>query len=377
MLAHGARVVAHRRRHDVDPGLRPIELRRLEVGRERDHVVEVDGRLDHIDRLVLRDRHEIAIDQVLAGSQHRIAVGLERAPERVGMVGLHEIDDRRLVGARIDLTRGRRSRGLLLGERLQAELQDRVRIEAVECAVGDELVVQLAPDGPVVRAAGERIEQPAAVFGHGDLGPLDRPLQPASFAVPEDAVAGDDDLVEERGHLRCGLDLDLLPRPDLRDARPGARLVEVRRARPRGDRRSRSAARATGRGLARTAGTARRRAGPAPSSGAPRSGSPRPRTSTGGRCGSRARARSGRSRTARPDPATRSSPGAPCPPRPRSAAHPRPASPSSSSCSWMPIEVARIGLSRSRRSKRASTRSYSASSSGPAGPSLPGRVSSG
>ena len=51
-----------------------------------------------------------------------------------------------------------------------------------------------------------------------------------------------------------------------------------------------AAARATGRGLARTAGTAHRRAGPARWSGAPRSGSARPRTSIGGRCGSPARA---------------------------------------------------------------------------------------
>ena len=62
-------------------GLR-VELRRREVGRERDDVAEVLGRLDDLDPLVGRDGRDVVVDQVLAGADHHVAVGLERLLER-------------------------------------------------------------------------------------------------------------------------------------------------------------------------------------------------------------------------------------------------------------------------------------------------------
>ena len=41
-----------------------IERGRLEVGRERDDVAQVLGRRDDVDPLVVRDGHEVVLDEV-------------------------------------------------------------------------------------------------------------------------------------------------------------------------------------------------------------------------------------------------------------------------------------------------------------------------
>ena len=82
VLAHGVRVVVHGRRHDVDPDRVGIERRRREVRRERHDVAQVLGRRDDVDPLVVRDRDQVVIDQVLAGPSHRQPVRVERRLER-------------------------------------------------------------------------------------------------------------------------------------------------------------------------------------------------------------------------------------------------------------------------------------------------------
>ena len=113
-------------------------------------------------------------------------------------------------------------------EPLPAELEDGVGVEAVERAQADHRVVLLAADRPVVRAVGERALEPRGVQLDGDLGRLARPLEAALLGRRQDVDAGRDELVEEGRQLARGLDLDLLPEPDLRDGRPGLRFLEVR-----------------------------------------------------------------------------------------------------------------------------------------------------
>ena len=234
---------------------------------------------------------------MLAGADHRVAVGLERRPGTSS--GWSDLTRSTTVGSSASgsISRAAAARAAFSSAScLQAELQDRVRIEAVECPMCDERVVPLPTDRPTrrCRPRANRAPQPRCTARRRSW-PVDRPREPALLAIPEGAVTGADDLVEERGQLRGGLDLDLLPRPDLRDAGAGARLRPGRSALPRAGRRSRSAVRRAGRGRARTAGTARRRPCRAPSSGVPRSAARRCRRSPGGRCGARGRARSGRS----------------------------------------------------------------------------------
>ena len=226
---------------------------------------------DDVDPLVVGDRHEVVLDEVAAGAEHRVAVGLERGVEVGRLVGLDPVDDGRLVGVRVDLAGGRGAGRPLLVEPLPAELEDGVGVEAVERAQADQRVVPLAADRPVVGA--RRRACPRASDAYSSTAILADSLARSRrrcSAGRQDADAGGDDLVEEGRQLGRGLDLDLLPAPDLRDGRPGLRFLEVGRRSPRAGRRWRRAARRAARGRARTAGTGRRRRGRGRTSGAPR-----------------------------------------------------------------------------------------------------------
>ena len=178
VLEHRVGVVADRRGDDVDALRVGVERRRREVRRERDDVAQELGRLDDVDPLVVGHRDEVVVDQVLAGAQHRGAVGVERGREVGRPVGLDPGEDRRLVGVRVDLA-GRGDAGrLLLGQLLPAELQDLVRVEAVERPVRDQRVVALAADRPVVVPAGERPAQPVGVLLDRGPGGRHRAVQP-------------------------------------------------------------------------------------------------------------------------------------------------------------------------------------------------------
>ena len=132
VLAHRVRVVADRRRDDVDALRVRVELRRREVRRERDDVAEVLGGRDHVDPLVVRDRDDLPFDEVVATPDHHVAVGVEGLVERRRMVALDAVDDRRLVDARVDLARRSDSRRLVRRELLLADREDRVGVEPVE-----------------------------------------------------------------------------------------------------------------------------------------------------------------------------------------------------------------------------------------------------
>ena len=113
-------------------------------------------------------------------------------------------------------------------EPLPAELQDRVGIEPVEGAKGDHLIVALSADRPCIRPAGQRSLEPPAVEFHGDLGRLAGALETALLRSCQDRRSGGGDLVEEGRQFAGGLDLDLLPAPDLGHGRPGLGLLKER-----------------------------------------------------------------------------------------------------------------------------------------------------
>ena len=200
----------------------------LEVRRERNDVAQVLGRRHDIDPLVVGDCHEVALDEVAAGSVHRIPVCLEGGIEVGRLVGLDPVDDGHLVGVGVDLAGGRCPSRTFLLEALPAEREDRVRVEAIERAQADHLVVLLAPDRPVVGPLGEGALEPGRIQLDGDLGRLARPLEAALLGGRQYVHAGRDEFVEEGRQLARGLDLDPLPEPDLRDSRPGLRFLEVR-----------------------------------------------------------------------------------------------------------------------------------------------------
>ena len=172
----------------------------LEVGREREHVAQVLGGGNDVDSLVVGNRREVVVDQVLAGSAHRLAIGLEGVSECGRLVRLDPIDDGRLVRAWIDLTsRGQASRPFL-AQTIPPKLQDRVGVESVECPQGDHRIMPFAPDRPLLSAGRERALQPGAVQLDSDLGRLARPLQAALVRGALDARPGANELVEEGRH---------------------------------------------------------------------------------------------------------------------------------------------------------------------------------
>ncbi len=93
--------------------------------------------------------------------------------------------------------------------------------------MGHERVVPLPSDRPVVGPVRERLLEPARVQLDGDLGRTDRPVEAAALRLRDRPLGGGVDLVEEGRELRGGLELDPLPRPDLRHGRAGLGLLEV------------------------------------------------------------------------------------------------------------------------------------------------------
>ena len=158
-------------------------------------------------------------------------------------------------------------------EPLPAEREDRVGVEPVERAQADHRVVASRARSPSRRCRSASVPSSHVAYSSTAIlaVSLARSRRRCS-AAGEDAGAGRDELVEERRQLARGLDLDLLPAPDLRDRRPGLRLLEVGadRLQPAGDRVEPLGRAARGRG--RTAGTGCRRRGRARTSGAPRAG---------------------------------------------------------------------------------------------------------
>ena len=96
-----------------------------------------------------------------------------------------------------------------------ADLEDLVRIEAVERAQRDHPVVGLAAKGPVVDASLEAGLEPVLVVRQGRAGAGRRLVEPLLLRVGEDLLSGDHDLVDQAGHVLRRLDLELLPGPNL------------------------------------------------------------------------------------------------------------------------------------------------------------------
>ena len=159
-------------------------------------------------------------------AEHGVPIGLECVVEAGRVVGLDAVDDGRLVGVRVDLAGCRSARRAFLVETLPAEGQDGIGIEPVEGAQADHRVVSLAPDRPLVGAAGEGALEPGRVQLDRDLGRLAGALEAALLRGREDVRACGDELVEEDRQLAGRLDLDPLPEPDLGDGRAGLRLLE-------------------------------------------------------------------------------------------------------------------------------------------------------
>ncbi len=208
-----------------------VELGRVEVGRERDDVADVLGGRDDLDPLVGRDGHDVVVDEVPAGPDHDVAVGLEGLLEGRRVIALDPVDHGRLVDVGVDLPGGRHPAGLVQGQLLVPDLEDRVGVEPVEGAQADQLVVALPAEGPRVGPVGERPAEPLAIVGHGGLRPVGGGDQAALLGGPEGARAGGHDLVEQGGDLAGRLDLDRLPQPDLGDDRSRLRRLEERRDR--------------------------------------------------------------------------------------------------------------------------------------------------
>ena len=207
-------------------GLR-VELRRREVGRERDDVAEVLRRLDDVDPLAVGDGRDLVVDQVLASPDHDVAVGVEGLLERRRVVGLQAVDDLGLGRAVVDLRRRPDPGGLLGLELVLPDLEDRVGVEAVERPQPDELVISLAAERPVVGPGGERFLQPGAVVGDRCPGRVGGRGEAPAVGLRQ-VGAGGHDLGEERRQIGGRLDLELLPAADLRDDGPAARLLEPR-----------------------------------------------------------------------------------------------------------------------------------------------------
>ena len=302
VLAHRVRIAVDRRRHDVDALRVAVERRRREVGRERDDVAQVLGRLDDVDALVVRDRHEVVLDEVRAGPEHRGPVGLERRREVGRLVGLDAVDDLGLGRVRVDLAR----RGRPGRPSPRPASASRARGSASASSPSKARWATRAswrsrPTGQSSVPSGERALEPGACTARRR--PWRRRRRASSrrrSASGEGALGGGDDLVEEGRQLgrpsrsRCAARAGPAARPRACAPARGAG------ARPRAGRRSRRVARPAGRGRARTAGTARRRSCRGRASAAPRCAARRCRRSRGGRCGARGRARSGPSPTGRP-----------------------------------------------------------------------------
>ena len=111
---------------------------------------------------------------------------------------------------------------------LPAKLEDGVAVKPIERSETDELVVELASDGPLVGPVGERVLEPRGVQLDGDLGRLAGALEAPLFGAWERVLAGGDELLEEDRQFAGCLDLDPLPRPDLRHCRSGLGFFQVR-----------------------------------------------------------------------------------------------------------------------------------------------------
>jgi hypothetical protein len=123
------------------------------------------------------------------------------------MVVLHPLDDGGLAGARVDLARRGGPVGVVLLQLLVPDLEDAVGVEALERPKLDEAAVQVAPDGPVRRGAGQDLADPLDLVLDRDLRPVDGVAEaPAlgSGEVRAGDIRGGEDLVEElRRALAC------------------------------------------------------------------------------------------------------------------------------------------------------------------------------
>jgi hypothetical protein len=146
------------------------------------------------------------------------------------MIRLDAVDDGRLVDRGVDLPRRLRPGGSVRAELAPTDLQDRVRVETVEGAQADELVVALPTERPVVGSVRQRRLEPAPVVADRPAGSDDGPLQALAFCRRQRPASSRDDL-EERGQVTGRLDLEVLPQPHLGTTRAGAVLVEPGRSR--------------------------------------------------------------------------------------------------------------------------------------------------
>ena len=175
-----------------------------------------------------------------AGAEHRLAIGVEGGVEVGRLVALDPVDDRGLVGVRVDLARGRGARGLAPPPAAPSRAPGSRRRRARRRRAGR----------PARRAA--RGRSPSRPCRPGAC-PRARPRTGRSRSWPTRSRArggavraGRQDVRRRRRRSRrrrpaaraAVVDLDLLPAADLRDGRAGLGLLEVGRDRlePAGDR---------------------------------------------------------------------------------------------------------------------------------------------
>ena len=314
---------------------------------------------DDVDPLVVGDGHQVVLDEVAAGSEHRVAIGLEGGVEVGRLVGLDPVDDRRLVGVGVDLAGGRGACLALLARAAPSRARGSRRRRGRRRRAGRPSRRAARGRSPSRRC--RRRACPRATSAYSSTAILADSLgalEAALLGRRQDADAGRDELVEERRQLARGLDLDPLPAPDLRDGRPGLGFLEVGRGglEPAGDGVESLGERGVVAGEQQEQAVADVCRGR--TSGAPRVAARRCRRSRGGRCGSRGRARSEPSATGAAGSIASTaarwsrSVGELGRGRPRGCRRR-----AGRRRAWRPSAVPSTGLSRTSRTKRVSTRS--------------------
>ena len=203
-----------------------VELRRREIGRERDDVAQEFGGLDDLDAVLCGNRCDVVVDDVLAGPHHVVPVGLEGGREVGRLVALHPVEHIRLGGVRVDLAGRVPARRVHVGEQLLPDVEDLVGVQAVELAQADQLVVAFLPEREVVAGAPDLFGQPARVRDDGVPGVLGRAFQPIALLIGQAVLGRLDRVTEEHRQELPGFELELVPQPHGVRAEAALRLFQ-------------------------------------------------------------------------------------------------------------------------------------------------------
>ncbi len=155
------------------------------------------------------------------------------------MVGLDAVHDCALVDAGVDAPGVVHARSLVEGQLLLPDLEDLRGVQAVEGAQAHEPVVSLGAERPALDAGAHLRLEGLDVGDHRGRSLLHGLVQAGLGALVQHAVAGGLDLGEQGRHVPAGLDLELLPEPDLGRRGASPVLIEERGhgLQPRGQRR--------------------------------------------------------------------------------------------------------------------------------------------